>query len=257
MKHINIIMVIIMSIFYGSSIVFSQQSFDLTYGTEKAEFFKSTFEDNNGNYISLGGQKINFGEGVTSPLIVKTNGYGNIIDEAMFTKEDTSYAFHFGFQKTNGNYFVMASLTDTNNLHKYDVNYFCELDQDFGLVWEKMYELPQPYKNHQIRDFILDYDGNIFIQGIADSSEYGSNNLLFISKIDQQGDMLGFKMYDGWADYGLYSQFMHNFDSTGYVLLGSFVRNSFTKEWIELDLDLEITDWVSVIDQEHYISTPI
>jgi hypothetical protein len=182
--------------------------------------------------------------------------FGNIVNEETFTKQDTSYDFQFGFQKANGNFFIMGTLTDTVSLHNMDVSYFCELDTAFGLVWEKTYKLPAPYKNHQMLDFVLDADSNVLIEGRADFSEYSSNDDLFIAKINQNGDMQQFKLYEDWHDYGNYGVFMHNYDSTGYVLLGDFPQNSFVREWVELDQDLEITGFVSVIDLQHYIFTP-
>lgn len=257
MKNINTIVIVGTFLVICTPKLFSQQSFELVYGTEMAEYFSSTFEDNDGNYISLGARKKIYGQGPSSPIIVKIDNNGSILQDSIFTKQDTNYYFRFGFQKSNGNYFIIGTLSDSSLLFELDVTYFCELTPDFNLVWEKMYVIPQPYIHHQIREVVMDPDGNVLIQGIADTSQYSYNDFMFISRINQQGDMLEFKMYENWADHGAYSEFLPNFDSTGYVIFGICTYGpGFAREWVEFDQDLEITGYVSIIDPEHIAVTP-
>ena len=257
MKKFRIIIIAFSIIIFTGFGLFSQNSFEVIYSSENSESFSYSFEDYSGNYITMGGRKEIYGQGPSFAVIIKTNSYGNIINEKVFSKPDTSYYFRFGFQKTNGNYFIIATLSDTVTIKKYDVSYFCELTQDFDLVWEKMFTIPQPYINHQMLNFLFDADSNIIIQGKADSSMYSYNDLLFFSKVNLEGDVLQFKLYEGWQDYCRYGVFIHNFDSSGYILMGRFPQNSTAREWVELNHELEITSYVSIIDTEHYISTPI
>jgi hypothetical protein len=244
-------------ILFSHGPIMAQQSFEVVYGSDYHERLSYTFEDNNGNYISVGG---NFGDPYFgSPIILKIDQFGNIIQDKVFTKIDTNYYFHFGFQKSNGNYFIMGTLSDTNTISKKEITYFTELNEDFDVVWENFYTIPEPYLTQRMLEFIFDADSNILLQGKVDSSFYSIDDLLYIQRVSQQGEVLDFKLFEGWKDYSNYGAFIHNYDSSGYVLYGKFPQGSagYAREWVELNLDLEITSFVSIIDPEHYVSSPL
>jgi hypothetical protein len=216
-----------------------------------------TFEDNSGNFISMGSQLETFGADKGSFLLVKFNNSGDIINTKFINKPDTLGAFHFGFQKFNNNYFFAGTLTDTNLNHDYELINFCETTEDFDIVWEKIYQIPEPYINIQMLEFVFDADSNIIIEGRVDSTYGSTNDLLCILKVDQQGNLEQFNLYNGWKDAGDYSVFMCNFDSTGYVLYGLISQNGFKREWVEFDNNFNITNMIPVIDADHYVTTPV
>ena len=239
--------------------IFSQSSFELEYGTEHSESFSYSFDDNNGSYITVGGYRENFGIGPGHPLAIKINSSGNIENEKFFTKQDTLGHIFFGYQKGNGNYSLIGTLSDSiqSNITNSDIIYFCEVNQELEILWEKFYVIPEPYINIQLLEFVFDTDSNLIIEGRVDST-YGSyDDLLCILKTDQMGNVLSFNLYDDWHDAGAYNVFMHNFDSTGFVLLGEFSHYSFYKEWIELDTLFSIQSSIPVIDPQQYIVSPI
>jgi len=259
MKTKKIRIAIGLVILLGQITAFPQESFEFIQSSIQNEFLCYTFEDDIGNYIAIGGKNRNYGPDSVSALIMKIDLYGNIINEKTFSKPDTSYEFNYGLQKTNGNYFILGTLTDTVSKYDDNITYVCELDQDLNLVWEKTHTIPDPYNHHSLLNFLIDPDSNLLIQGKVDSSMYSYNNLLYISRINLEGDLLEFKLYESWKDVGSYGAFLYNYDSTGYILMSSFATGTagFLKEWVELDLNLNITNQVSVIDPDHYISTPL
>lgn len=238
--------------------VYSQHSFEHTYEKEGDNALAYTFETEDGNYLTLGGQNPEPGNSYSSAIIIKFDAFGNFLTENTFTKQDTSLYFNYGFQKANGNYLIVGVSTDSGSNHDYPVTCLYELNQDLEAVWHKQYRIPEPFRTHQLIKFILNADSNLLIQGQADSSMYGSNDLLFFSKINMQGDLLEFKFLDGWKDYSIYGAFFYNFDSTGYVLMGHYLENgSYPREWIELNLNLEITNIIANIEPGHYYLSPL
>ena len=103
---------------YLSSVLFSivgfSQSFEVIYSTTDSEMFRYTFQDSENNLVVVGSSNSGSVSNEAHPLVIKLDEQGNIINENEFPKPDTSYNFVFGFQKANGNYFLMGLLADTN-----------------------------------------------------------------------------------------------------------------------------------------------
>jgi len=241
-----------------SSSVISQQSFELLISSKQNEGFYFTFEDIDNDFISFGGISTEFGAHNSNALIVKYDSFGNIINQKEVIKNDTSFGLKYGFQKDNGNYLLFGILTDSVSSHDYNITYVCEMTPELDLVWEKMHPLPEPFNNHMLINYLINPDSNLIIQGKADSSMYGYNDLLFTMIIDLNGNLLDFNFYEGWKDYGAYSEMIYNHDSNAIYFFGVFVRpTSFSVEWIEMDLDLNITSYLTEIDEEHQILDPV
>jgi len=157
---------------------FAQQSFEVRYSTPASEGFYSAFEDQNNDIIAIGSRNTEFGADSSCPLIVKLDKFGNIVQEKVLQKTNTTGLFKYGFQKHNGNYFIMGALSDSVTPKHENISYLCEFDPRLNLVWEKMYTLPGKYHSHFIENFLITPDSNIIIQGRADSSLNGSNDNL-------------------------------------------------------------------------------
>lgn len=238
---------------------FSQQkSFEITYSSNQSEAFVYSFEDNSNNFISLGSRNIQFGADSSNGLVIKFDNFGNLLKEKEVIKNDSSFVFFYGIQKSNQNYLLLGILSDSITPKDRNVTYVCEMTPELEIAWEKYYPLPFPYNNHLLINFLLDSDSILYIQGRADSSLYGTNNLLLTMKFDMDGNQLDLKFYEGWKDYGSYSDMTFNQDSTAIYLIGPYVRPiSFLNEFIEMDLNMDIISYESVIDEDHLISTPI
>ena len=254
MKKIQITLVLILVSLYQ---LYSQNSFEVEYGTDESEFFSFSFENDLNNIISVGGYRENFGIGDGGPLVIRTNTMGEVLDEMKIFKPDTLGFFFWGFQKSSGNYFLSGTFSDSVTIHDNELIYFCETTEDFDIVWEKIYQIPEPYINIQMLEFVFDADSNIIIEGRVDSTYGSTNDLLCILKVDQQGNLEQFNLYNGWKDAGDYSVFMCNFDSTGYILYGEIPHNGFLREWVEFDSNFNITNMIPVIDADHYVTTPV
>ena len=240
------------------SLAISQQSFELLISTEESESFNFTFENVNNDFVSVGARSIEFSSDSNNAFIVKYDNFGNIINQKEFIKNDTSFGLSYGVQKNNGNYLLFGVLTDSLTPHDHNVTYVCEMTPGLDLIWEKMHPIPEPYHDHKLINFLMDADSNIIIQGKADSSLYEYDDLLMTMVIDINGNLLDFNFYEGWKDYSIYGDMVFNHDSTAIEFFGLFVRPiSYSNDWIEMDLSLDIIEFISVIDDEHIIYDPV
>jgi len=235
---------------------FAQQSFEVRYSTPASEGFYSAFEDQNNDIIAIGSRNTEFGADSSCPLIVKLDKFGNIVQEKVLQKTNTTGLFKYGFQKHNGNYFIMGALSDSVTPKHENISYLCEFDPRLNLVWEKMYTLPGKYHSHFIENFLITPDSNIIIQGRADSSLNGSNDNLYLSLFDMDGNLIEFKFYENWHDWG-YGDLLFKPDSSGFYLLGEIVEYSFPRDWIEFDYNLNFIGYGFTEDSLSYLLTPL
>ncbi|MBC8488848.1 MAG: T9SS type A sorting domain-containing protein [Bacteroidetes bacterium] len=248
---------LILGLFVLNQLLSGQESFELKYSSEENEFLYYTFQNSTGNYISLGGKQIEFGPEPVSPLILNISSTGEIISENIIIKEDTSYSYRYGFEKSNGNYFLIGTLTDSVSPYDYDVTYVCEMTPELDLVWEKLHPIPAEYIHHSIIDFLITPDSNILIQGKVDSSLYGSNDLIYIALFDMNGEKLDFVLYENWTDYGIYNELIYKPDSSGFYLIGDIGINYTPKDWLEFDNNLNIVDYGYIENWLSYLHSPV
>lgn len=242
-----------------SRIINGQASFELDYGTDEEEKLYYTFETNDGNFISIGIKQDYHNSFPQNQLILKINSNGEITNELVYIKPDTNFLLQYGYEKANGNYFLMGTLTDSISAEDYNVTYVCERTPELDLVWEKFYTLPEPYNHHNLGNFIIDADSILIIQGSADSSMEGTDDILLTMKLDKNGNQIGLNFYEDWGDSFSYAnEMIFNNDSTAIYLFGTYWTGLFSLiEFIEMDLDLNITNYISVNDWEHFSHPPI
>ena len=241
-----------------SHMLIGQASFELEYNKPGDEFFRYTFETSTGDYILIGDQSEYSYSVPKSQLILKLNSSGEIINEVIYTKPDTNFFFIYGYEKANGNYFLMGILTDSLTSNDYNITYVCERTPELNLVWEKLYAIPEPYIHHNLDNFIMDTDSMLIIQGSADSSQDGWDRVLLTMKFDKYGNQLGLNLYNNWYSPSLSNAMIFNKDSTSIFFFGIFTTGlSVLKEFIEMDLDFNIMDYISIVDWEHYSSPPL
>ncbi|MCF8369573.1 MAG: T9SS type A sorting domain-containing protein [Bacteroidales bacterium] len=252
---------IILSIllFVGQALT-SQSSYELEYGGSGEEKLFYTFETSSGSFISTGIIQEYQGSFPRSPLILEFYNSGEIINELIYAKPDTSFYLQYGYEKANGNYFLVGTLSDslpTSNHIKNYITYVCEITPDLNLVWEKVYPIPEPYNRHQLANFILDADSNLYVHASADSSMVGSNRILLTMKFDKYGNQLDLNVYGEWHSDSPYNEMIFNSDSTAIYFLCDFSKyNSLYYDFIEMDIDLNITGSIDVIDWEHLCAGP-
>lgn len=238
-------------------LLYSQQSFELIFGTEGKEARNYTFE-NNGNYITLGSHTSilkNMGRHAELNII---NAEGHIIKEMAISKQDTNLSVSMGFAISNGNYFIAGRITDTATPDDYNVSYLCEVNPELDIVWEKMYTLPLAhYSDHSIENFLLTSDSMVIIEGRIDTSIGQWDDLLYLAKYDFDGNQLAFRTYTDWKDYSSGSDLIFKPDSTGFYLIGNVPIDYVATDWIEFDLDLNLIDHGLIEDSLSYLLTPL
>lgn len=248
--------IIVLLLFILPFMVYPQYSFESTFSTSATEIFVDTFEDHEGNYICIGLQSFQPGQ-IYYPLVVKYNSYGDIVNQKTMSKIDTTAYFEFGFQKDNGNYVFMGTLSDSISPSKTDFTYLCETDQDLELIKEKFYKIPEPFHAHTLENYLITPDQNIIIQGRADSSLYGYNDALLLESFDMEGNLLNFNMPENWKDYHSEGDIINKPDGSGFYLIGSIVEYSFPRDWVEFDYDLNLLNHGDIEDSLGYLLTPI
>jgi hypothetical protein len=257
MKKIKIFSILLLL----SRMLFSQYSFVVEYNNPGDGVLRYTFETSTSDFISLGGQK-NRPHPLPEPaLVLKINSSGEIINELVFNKPDTLLLLHYGYEKANGNFFLIGILSDTLPTQLFNltnITYLCEITPELNLVWEKFYSIPEPYNRHLICNFIRDADSNLYVHASADSSMDGNNNVLMTMKFDKFGNQLDLNIYDEWNSDSPYNEMIFNNDSTAIYFFSDFTTGlSVYIEFIEMDLDLNITNYIAVIDWEHFNNDPI
>jgi hypothetical protein len=242
-----------------SLLVSGQVSFEVEYGTNDDDFLRYTFETSTGDIISLGGQK-DFPFLVPEPtLILKINNSGEITNELVYFKPDTNFFLRYGFEKANGNFLLFGTMTDSVTPDDFNITYVCERTPELTLVWEKFLSIPEPYRHHSIDNFIIDADSMLIIMGSADSSLEGyDDDVLLTMKFDKYGNQLSMNFYEGWENPSSYNEMIFNKDSTAIYFFGIFTTGlSYLIEFIEMDIELNISDYISIIDWDHFSSNPI
>ncbi|MEZ5195772.1 MAG: T9SS type A sorting domain-containing protein [Bacteroidales bacterium] len=242
-----------------SQILFGQNTFQLEYGDVGEEKLKFTFENSSGNFISIGSIQQNHGSFPTSPVILEIDNSGEIINELIYMKPDTSFFLQYAYEKANGNYFLIGTMSDSlpsMYLDKNYITYVCEITPELNLVWEKYYTIPVPYRRHRLNNFILDAVSNLYVHGDADSSN-SLDRVLLTMKFDKYGNQLDLNLYEEWGSDSEYNEMIFNKDSTAIYFICDFSKNfSLYYDFIEMDVDLNITNSISVIDWEHLCAGP-
>jgi len=220
----------------------SQNYYEIVIDTDSTDLGFSTFETNTGSYITLGNTSNgNQGPEFTQSPVIVSHTDSQSYSYAVFHKDDTCYGFNFGFQKDNGNYFIIGSLGDSAhpNYNSYIIDqiYLCELSPDFNLVWEKMYPIPEGY-NLRVADFLIDQDNHIVMYSSLMITPY-SNEYLFLTKFDMNGNLLCSNFLPDYNP-GLYNEIILKPDSTGYYIIGEVNKNGILRSYFDIDTDLNL-----------------
>jgi hypothetical protein len=237
----------------------AQESFEiiLRANTSTSEGFDSAFEDENNNFIAVGTQNTEYGADSFSLYVVKFDKFGNILHEKVIKKTDTTGVFTYGFQKANGNYFFMGTLSDMVTPKDLNISYHCELDEQLNMVWEKMYIIPEPYNSIKIMNYLVSPDGLIIEQGRADSTLYSLDDFLYLSLTDMQGNVLQFEVFSTWKDLTGSGELLFSADSSSFYLIGSLSENSLVREWVLFDNILNLLEYGFVENDLSYFYTPL
>lgn len=230
-------------LFYCAIPLFAQSSYEIIINTDSTDKAIFSFENYSGGYITLGvtSNGAQAQEHKVSPVIILHSDSINFSFKT-FLKQDTSFAFQQGFQKENGNYFILGSLGDSThpnyNIFIFNKIYLCELTPDFEILWEKIYEIPEGY-NLNLADFLIDQDDNIVLYSTLEIIPY-SNGYLYLTKFDMDGEMLCSNFLPDY-DAKLYNDIILKPDGTGYYIIGELtIGSGFIRDWFDVDTDLNI-----------------
>lgn len=239
------------------SICIAQYSFEKTVSTTDSEAFFCAFEDQMGKYVCVGRLFIQEVDYSLSPFVVKFNPDGTIVESKTFIKTDTTAVFQFGFQKDNGNYLFLGTMSDSITPSERNFTYLCETNQDFQILQERYYKIPDPFHSHTIENYLITPENNLIIGGRADSSLYGYNNELILSKFDMEGNLLNLSMPENWSDSHSRGDIINTPNGEGFYLIGEILEYSFPKDWVEFDYNLNLLDYGDIEDSLSYMGLPL
>ncbi|MCK9271774.1 MAG: T9SS type A sorting domain-containing protein [Bacteroidales bacterium] len=223
----------------------AQYSFEKIVRSSNDDYLYSTIENSNHQFISLGSRSTTPESYVYCPLVLKIDTNGDLLEEKLFCKTDSSASFKFGMQKSNGNYLIIGTvkLTAVSDLRlPLGLLLICELDTDLNIVYEKIYEVPEPYVRHTIFNWFVALDGTIIIQSSADDDlNTYSRDVLFFN-IDMEGNLLKMKMPENVRSYGK-GDYLEKSDGTGFYMIGDVYLQSIQKDWMEFDYDFNLISY--------------
>lgn len=232
----------------------AQDNYSIQINSDSTEWGNSTFETNTGKYITLGSvSDKNLTQRKSNGLLIEFDDQSNTLVK-IFSKQDTSFQFFKGFQKTNGNFFVYGMLSDTifENV-RYNFLYLCEIDPEFELIWEKTYPIPDGYVL-RLGNFVIDNSGNIVIFSSLRVVPYSVEHL-FLNKFDMDGNLIATNFS---LDYiaSILNDFILKPDGTGYYVIGGLSINGIVKNTFEIDSELNIVNSGGTLGGENDLGYP-
>jgi hypothetical protein len=233
-----------------------QYSFETVISSDKGEGLHYSFETSYGNYFSVGfSQSLNGSSQPVSPLIVEIDEIGELIQNLTLLKVDTSFSFYYGLEKPNGNFLFIGTLGEPAVFYDDRIIYVCEMTTDMVLVWEKMHSMPEEVTRAILIHFLTLPDNTILFEGKADTLQEYTNDFIFTGVLDLDGNLLDFHFYNDpyYAEYGVFSDFIFNFDTTAIYAIGNFARGPYSIpiSIIEMDMNYNITNYSQYFDGEH------
>lgn len=242
-------------------LIFSQSSFETVITNVNSEGLHYSFETGFSSYISIGyDHPLSETSEPYSPLIVEIDNQGGVSGQHILAKTDTSYFFYYGMTKPNGNYYFIGLMSEPGEIHNRTIIYVCETTPDIQLVWEKYHPMPNEVTKTILIHFLTLPDNSILFSGKADTLENYTNDFIFNGILDLDGNLQDFNFYIDpyFAEYGVYSDFLYNFDSTAYYSIGNFTRGPYgiPVSFIEMDLDFNITNYTEFFNGS-YFGTPL
>ncbi|OFY13042.1 MAG: hypothetical protein A2X11_09575 [Bacteroidetes bacterium GWE2_42_24] len=220
----------------------AQSSFEISYATEKDEYFNDGMVDQQGNII-LTGQIGNYTLLDHDGIIMKIYPDGSYIVRRI-EHQDTIGGFSSVTLLNNGNYFVTGSMSLTGEPYYNDHLSITIFDTALHIISEKTFLINSQYTFLGVNaQSILDNDGNIAIAGMACRDENGTmlGDFCFF-KLTQDGDTLLSRYYHTWYEAEPYT--LRKMPGSDNLMLISNGLIPFTAgELVFLDKDLNILNY--------------
>ncbi len=209
---------------------YSQEGFEYIYEDTIHSGCISSFMDNQGFHISVGGTK-DPNTMLNDALILKYENTSGIIIKKI-CKQDENIGLLFGCQKENNNYFFIGiSTIPAPRL------YLVELSQDLELLQEFYYSVPSIYNLLSIQDAFFDEGGIVILRGNLDDPAPGEENDIYLAKINTSGELLDTTIITNLNNQ-TGAETLKKLDGSGYYILGTGIHNK-----IVLDNDLNVIEY--------------
>jgi hypothetical protein len=176
-------------IFISPAILFSQISFERTYGGDSYDFGWSVQQTADNGFV-IAGYTRSFGAGDDDVYLIKTDSSGDTLWTRTYGGE--SWDVGFSVQQTTDEGYVIVGATDSYGTGHGDV-YLIRTDSSGDTLWTRTYggdSLDEGYSVQQTED------GGYVISGYTESFGAG-NRYVYLIKTDSSGDTLWTRTYGG------------------------------------------------------------
>jgi hypothetical protein len=191
--------------------LFSQITFERTYGGALDDEGYSVQETNDGGYV-VSGYTESFGPGQRSVYLIKTDSLGDTLWTR--TYGGPYYDYGYSVQQTSDSGYIIAGATQYVSGGQFDV-YLIKTDADGNMLWNQTYEGPYPGGNDAGNSVQCTADGGYIIAG---GTEIGSYFDVYLIKTDSLGNILWAQTYGGASsDVGREVQITSD---GGYIVVG-------------------------------------
>ncbi len=228
--------ILIFSLAFLSLFGISQNSFEIFIESEEDEVINSAIEDNNGNYILVGG----VGDRIIwefDALAIKVTSDGNYITRR-FEMGDTVSFLTEVILLDDGNYMAFGSYSTLGDFDAMDHYWIIKLDPELNTIFEKTFLVNSFYHNCAAGHSII-VNNNITVVGLASfldpPNPTAFRDLMFV-KINQDGDTLLTKYHHNqFSQYPL--ELMQVPNSNDYILIMQGEFNSISSSALNIRLD--------------------
>ena len=209
---------------------YPQEGFEYILNDTLQSYCFSSFKDNQGRYISVGGT-IDAGSDYVGGLVIR---FANplVPEIKTFEKTDENIWLVFGTQLENNHYlFIGQSFIPEPNL------YIVKADQELEIMEDFYYSVPPVYDRLYIQDAFFDEDGIVILRGNLDDPAPGEENDIYLAKINTNGELLDTTIITD-LNNDLGAETLKRLDGSGYYILGTGIHKK-----IVLDNDLNVIEY--------------
>ncbi len=236
---------IILTIFihFQCIVLFAQHSFVYIKAELADEGAGSIFEDGAGNFVGIYGKQ-DLNTEIITRYLLKLNPQGDSIAAKVLASHQDTIIVEKGVWNLENDpvgYVLFENAYLAGNHHSQTFQIFTKLDEDFNIIWKKVFQLrPLSVWGYTIyfpQYLKLDAQENLFAANFNNDQK-----TLVLFKFSDFGDSLAARTYHGDSAGRYVYDVTYNHDSSGFVLQTSGAYDDVfwaESEMIELDLNLE------------------
>lgn len=220
-----------------------QHSFIHTRGGTENDGGGYIFEDNKGNFVGIY-SKGSATNGTAIYYLLKLDSKGDSIAAKVLTSHQDTIIVERGVWNLENDpvgYVLFENAYLAGNHHSQTFQIFTKLDEDFNIIWKKVFQL-RPLSVWGYTIYFPQYHKLEAQENLFAANFHNDQKTLVLFKFSDFGDSLAARTYHGDSAGRYVYDVTYNHDSSGFVLQTSGAYDDVfwsESEMIELDLNLE------------------